>query len=172
MGVRLAKTGQINWLGGLGVATSAALLVGFSATEAMAQSAVYFNITEDGEVVEIPTVQDEIVDVYFTQDKDYYSNHRFFRNIIPYIGIIENDIGGDGRRVHELYEELLVQQVTPVSVIRVADLPSPFTGSLATTPLYVEEPIPPAPIPSFIPPQRSTPVAPAPAAPTSIPALW
>ena len=157
---------------GLRVAALAIFLAGVSASAAMAQSTIRV-VEEDGDVVELPTLLDEFEDTFFTQDKNYYQNHRFPRTLIPIFGIIENDIAGDGRRVNALYRDALEQQITSTQIIRVADLPSPFTGTLGTTPLYVEEPIPPAPIPSFVPSRepgprsqpRSTPERP-------IPALW
>jgi hypothetical protein len=141
---------------------------------AMAQSTLRV-IEADGDVVELPTLLDEFEDTYFTQDKNYYQNHRFPRTLIPIFGTIELDIGGDGRRVHRLYREALEQQINSTQIIRVADLPSPFTGTLATTPLYTEEPLPPAPVPSYTPYRRSEPPAPSqPAASPddSVPALW
>lgn len=172
MGMRTtgANSGQL--VKGLRVATLAIFLAGVSASAVMAQSTIRV-IEEDGDVVELPTLLDEFEDVYFTQDKNYYQNHRFPRTLIPIFGIIENDIGGDGRRVNALYRDALEQQITSTDIIRVADLPNPFTGSLGTTPLYVEEPIPPAPVPSFIPSPEPRPRSQPGATPERpIPALW
>lgn len=171
MRVVRATSGQL--MKGLRVISLSIFLVGVPVSAAMAQSTVLV-IEEDGDVVELPTLSDEFRDTYFTQDENYYQNHRFPRTLIPIFGIIENDIGGDGRRVNRLYNEALEQQVTSTEIIRVADLPNPFTGSLATTPLYIEQPVPPASIPSFSPYQESPPRSRPSAAPEeeSVPALW
>lgn len=176
MVMRLIGVEMKDCLSGLGVIVSLGVLVGL-ADGALAQTAnprVELTVT-DVEVLNLPTVQEEVVDVFFSQDKNFFANQRFPRTLIPIFGIIENDIGGDARRVNRLYEELLQQQFGN-DPIRVADLASPFTGSLGTTPLYVEEPLPPASVPSFVPPPRTVPGAPSPrnTEPTneSVPALW
>lgn len=160
-------------LRGLRVVSLAIVLAGISVSAAMAQSTIRV-IEEDGDVVDLPTLLDEFEDTYFTQDKNFYQNHRFPRTLIPIFGIIENDIAGDGRRVNALYRDALEQQITSTDIIRVADLPNPFTGTLATTPLYIEEPIPPAIIPGFVPSgepgSRSQRPDAAPERP--VPALW
>ncbi|WP_416676387.1 hypothetical protein [Egbenema bharatensis] len=151
------------------------MIVGLLGREAMAQvTTVPFRV-EDGEIIEIPTVQEQVEDTYFTNSQDFYRNQRFPRTLWPIFGIVENDIGGDGRRINELYRELLEQQIEPFTLIRVADFPNPFTGSLATTPLFVEEPLPPPAIPRIVPgPPTTAPVPgvqpPAPQQPP--PALW
>lgn len=154
----------------LGIVSLSIVCAGLLADPADAQTPVL--VVEDGDIVELPTVQERVEDVFFTQDQPFYRNQQFPRTLIPIFGVIENDIRSDGRRTHELYVELLEQQYSGDPLIRVADLPSPFTGSLATTPLYVEEPIPAAPIPSFQP--TPTPPAPRsqPASPQPVPALW
>lgn len=166
------STNSKQLLKGLRAVPLAIFLAGISASAAMAQSTIRV-IEQDGDVVELPTLLDQFEDTYFTQDKNYYQNHRFPRTLIPIFGIIENDIGGDGRRVNELYREALEQQVTSTEIIRVADLPNPFTGSLATTPLYVEEPLPPAPVPSYAPYREpATQSQPGSTPERPVPALW
>jgi hypothetical protein len=162
---------------GFTIAALALLLVGFSSVKSMAQSTIRV-IDEDGEYVEVPTVSDEFEDVYFTLDRNFYQNQRFPRTLAPIFGAVEREIAGDGRRINRLYREVLEQQITSTDLIRVADLPSPFTGSLATTPLYVEDPIPAAPIPRFDPSRSADPrvqptVPRGEAAPERpVPALW
>lgn len=181
MGIRLTGSTysrcltRLNWAG-LGGVAATALVLGL-ANGAMAQTAGQPRgslTTVDINVNELPTVQEEFLNTYFTQDKNWFTNQRFPRTFWPIFGIVENDIGGDGRHVYNMYRELFNQQTAGVP-IRVADAPNPFTGSLATTPLYVEEPIPPAPVPSFAPPPPDRNFAPS-AAPSetreSIPALW
>ncbi len=175
MGTRTIHAGFKRLFKKFGIIPASVILTGLMANAATADTRVPVFV-EDGEIIELPTVQEEVLDTYFTQDQDFYRNHQFPRTLIPIFGIIENDIGGDGRLVHELYEELLQQQINPYDLIRVADLPTPFTGSLATTPLYVEEPIPPAPVPRYAP--REEPVAPSSRPDSrnrqnqSVPALW
>jgi hypothetical protein len=141
-----------------GVIFTSAIVVGLWGSKGFAQvSTVPFRV-EDGEIVEIPTIQQQVEDTFFTQDQNFFRNQRFPRTLWSIFGILENDIGGDGRRINELYRELLEQQTDPYHLIRVADFPTPFTGSLATTPLFVEEPIPPSPIPRIVP---GTPLPPA-----------
>jgi len=156
----------------LRAAVLASFLGGVSATATMAQSTIRV-IEPDGNVVELPTLLDQFEDTYFTLDRNYYQNHRFPRTLRPIFGQVERDISGDGRRINELYRDALEQQITSTSIIRVADLPSPFTGSLGTTPLYVEEPIPPTIIPRFTPSQEPIPPRSQPGAPERpVPALW
>ncbi|HEY9664331.1 MAG TPA: hypothetical protein V6C65_38295 [Allocoleopsis sp.] len=181
MGIKLATSGAEHYFPGLGFAVGfssvAVALIGFVPTGVMAQTVEQPRgslTTVDIDVTELPTVQEEVLDVYFSQDKTFFANQRFPRTLVPIFGIIENDIGGDGRRIYNLYRELFDQQTAGVP-IRVADAPNPFTGSLATTPLYVEDPIPPAPIPSFVPPPPGRSVVPVPSpreTQESIPALW
>jgi hypothetical protein len=160
---------------GLAIVALALLAAGSFSGKSMAQSTILV-VDEDGDVVELPTVLDEFEDVYFTQDRNFYQNHRFPRTLVPIFGAVERDISGDGRRINRLYREVLEQQIDSTDLIRVADLPSPFTGSLGTTPLYVEEPIPPAPIPRFDPSRptvpRATPPGSEPAPERPVPALW
>lgn len=182
MGIKLASSASQHGLPELsltvGLSSVAVIaLVGLAPTGAMAQTVEQPRgslTTVDIDVTELPTVQEEVLDVYFSQDKSFFANQSFPRTLLPIFGIIENEIGGDGRHIYNLYRELLDQQTAGVP-IRVADAPNPFTGSLATTPLYVEEPIPPAPIPSFVPPPPGSSVVPAPSTRNtqeSIPALW
>ncbi|GAB4381617.1 MAG: hypothetical protein Kow00121_40580 [Elainellaceae cyanobacterium] len=172
MGARAINASLWKVIGRAGIVSLSIVLSGLWANKVEAQIPVL--IVEDEDVIEVPTVQERVEDVFFTQDQTFYRNQRFPRTLVPIFGVIENDIGGDGRRVNELYRELLERQFGEDLLIRVADLPNPFTGSLATTPLYVEEPIPPAPIPSFqpapsvSPAPRSQPVQPD----EPIPALW
>ncbi|HEY9644196.1 MAG TPA: hypothetical protein V6C57_27125, partial [Coleofasciculaceae cyanobacterium] len=114
---------------------------------------------------------------FFTFNKNFYQNRRFARNVFWYFGPFpENQISGDGRVLHRLYTETLRQQTTSDPTIRTADLPTPFSSSLQTDPIYTPESVPPAP---FAPSFRQPSTAPAaseprePAAPERpIPALW
>lgn len=169
---RVIQTRSRRLIKGLGTAALAIFLGGVSATATMAQSTIRV-VEQDENVVELPTLLDQFEDTYFTLDRNYYQNHRFPRTLRPIFGQVERDISGDGRRINALYRDALEQQITSTSIIRVADLPSPFTGSLGTTPLYVEEPIPPAVIPSFVPSREPVPRSQPGATPERpIPALW
>jgi hypothetical protein len=155
------------------LAALALLLASSLSTAALAQSTVQVGY-EENHFNEAATVLDEFEDAYFTFDRIFYQNRRFPRSLAPVFGLVEREISGDGHRVHRLYQEVLEQQIMTTDLIRVADLPSPFTGSLGTTPLYVEEPIPAAPLRSdTAPPVQATPPrGEPPASPRSIPALW
>lgn len=169
---KVRQAGSRQLMKGLRVAALAIFLGGVSATTAMAQSTIRV-VEPDGNVVELPTLLDQFEDTYFTLSRNYYQNHRFPRTLRPIFGIVENDIGGDARRINALYRDALEQQITSTNIIRVADLPTPFTGSLGTTPLYIEEPIPPAIIPSFVPSREPVPRSQPGATPERpIPALW
>lgn len=175
MGMRLGEE-SLKQLGyRIGIVSISIVITGLLGSEAFAQvTTVPFRV-EDGEIVEIPTVQQQVEDTFFTQDQNFYRNQRFPRTLLPIFGTIENDIGGDGRRINELYQELLEQQIQPFDLIRVADFPNPFTGSLATTPLFVEDPLPPPAIPRIVPGAPPLPPAPGvqPPTPTEPPsALW
>lgn len=164
-----SAVGQL--LKGLGVISLTVFLTGIPISAAMAQSTIRV-IEEDGDVVELPTLLDEFEDTYFTLDRNYYQNHRFPQSLRFIFGAVERDISGDGRRVNALYREALEQQITSTDIIRVADLPNPFTTTLGTSPLYIEEPLPPAPIPSYIPSREPAPRARPGAPEDSVPALW
>jgi len=129
-----------------------------------------------------PTVSDKIEDVFFTFDQTFYLNRRFPRNGLWFLGSFpENEIAGDGRVIHKLYNELIRQQNTRDPIIRTADLPNPFTSSLQSDAIFTPEPVPAA---TFAPSFRQSPAAPIPASTpvdsgthtptreTPIPALW
>jgi hypothetical protein len=175
MGMRLSNKSWKRWGYQLGILPVSMVIIGLLGREGSAQvTTVPFRV-EDGEIIEIPTVQEQVEDTYFTNSQDFYHNQRFPRTLWPIFGIVENDIGADGRHINELYQELLEQQVDPFTLIRVADFPNPFTGSLATTPLFVEDPLPPPAIPRIVPGPPTAPVPgvqqpPTPQTPPS--ALW
>ena len=155
-------------LGALVLSASSIVWIG-SMSSAMAQEAAG----------DRPTVNDRIEDVFYTFDQPFYFNRRFPRNALWFLGSFpENEIAGDGRVSHKLYNELMMQQNTSDPTLRTADLPTPFTSSLQSDPIFTEEPVPAAPFaPSF---RQSPSVAPAavdsganrqPRA-TPVPALW
>jgi hypothetical protein len=95
-----------------------------------------------------------------------------------FITFPENRINSDGKGLDRLYREVLRQETTH-TLIRTADLPTPFDGSLLTRPLVSESPVPPAPASPYLqeqsapPPEPEQPAAPAqPEQPQSVPALW
>ncbi|MBW4659995.1 MAG: hypothetical protein KME15_15075 [Drouetiella hepatica Uher 2000/2452] len=98
-----------------------------------------------------PTVIDQIEDAYYTFDQPFYFNRRFPRNTFWFLlSFPENEIAGDGRVSHKLYNELMMQQNTSDPTLRTADLPTPFTSSLQSDAIFTEEPVPAAPFaPSF-----------------------
>lgn len=126
-----------------------------------------------------PTVSGQVEDVFYTFDQPFYSNHRFPRNAFWFLlSFPENEIAGDGRVSHKLYNELMMQQNTSDPTLRTADLPNPFTSSLQADAIFTEEPVPAAPFaPSF---RQSPSVAPTvidsganrPTQAAPVPALW
>lgn len=121
----------------------------------------------------IPTAFDR---TFFENEPDFFEQ----RGLLSQFGFLfsvylpENRIAEDGRAIDLLYRDLLNQQISSRSVIRTPDLPNPFTGSLLTTPLISEEPLPIAPPPSFSRTVEAAPEPP-PALPVEaepIPALW
>ncbi len=88
------------------------------------------------------TIPDVFVQEFFTDTGDYYYNREFFRQASWILGVgpswrntfPENEIARDGRRVRNLYYEVLNQQVSSDPVIRTRDLPSPYNTSVMSMP--------------------------------------
>jgi hypothetical protein len=127
----------------------------------------------------LPTIPDKFNDAFYSHNGNFFDNRGIresFRLIFGIPHYVENAIYLDGQSVDRLYREVLDQQVASDPVLRTPDLPSPYTGSVLTTPLVIsEDPIQPAPL---FPPVRRPPTAPpAPGdagttRPAPVPALW
>jgi hypothetical protein len=159
----------------LTVSSVATLWVGSLITSATAQEAPQ---TSNNRRANQQTLSDRFEDTFFTFDQTFYQNRRFPRNAFWLFGSFpENAISGDGRVIHKLYTEALRQQTSSDPTIRTADLPTPFSSSLQTDPIYTPEAVPAAPFsPSFRqqPTAAPTAVETEPVAPPErpIPALW
>lgn len=84
-----------------------------------------------------PTLADRFEDVFYSQDKNYYENRSFFRQLDMIVGwgsfktsFVENEITADTEAVHNLYVEALANQVSSDPIIRTRDLPNPYESSI------------------------------------------
>jgi hypothetical protein len=133
---------------------------------------------QDGAQILPTSIPDEFERAFFSNDRDFYANRRFDRQINYMFGVgavirngfPENEITRDGRAVNILYREVLASQLASGPLVRTRDLPSPFNQSLLTLPIG-ENPsgiLRPAPTLPIMPP------IPSPTAPQRqpVPALW
>ncbi|MBD2157246.1 hypothetical protein [Leptolyngbya sp. FACHB-16] len=137
---------KTQWLGAsLAIAT---LLAGAQAVHAQeVQSELRSQRYQD----EYPTVQDEILDTFFTNSGDFYRNTGFLGTVTTFLGPFpENNIARDADATIELVQELQEIQSTSDPTIRTVDLDNPFGTSLLLLPPY-EAPVP-SPRPAYIPP--------------------
>ena len=127
----------------------------------------------------LPTIPQAFTSAYYNRRGNFFDNRQIWQSFSLIFGIPdypEQGISRDGRTVNKLYREVLEQQVSSDPVLRTPDLPSPYTGSILTTPLVItEDAVEPAPM--FPPIRRPGYAEPAPAAPRAqpnkpIPALW
>ena len=134
----------------------------------------------------LPTIPRAFNQAYYSNRGNYFDNRQIWKSFSLIFGIPsypEQAISRDGRAVHQLYRELMDQQIASDPVLRAPDLPSPYTGSILTTPLVItEDAVEPAPM--FPPAIRHSYSEPAPAASqpdrsstpsrtaAPVPALW
>ncbi len=137
----------------------------------LAQEVIF---AEPDGVREYETPYEEFEDAFFSNDRNYFRNRGIPRQVawIFGLGFTENEMYKDGRAVHDLYLELLEDQVSTTPRIRTPDLVNPYETSLTITPISeigarefedagFRQPIPaPARPPAFTP------------APAPVPALW
>lgn len=123
MGVRLQ-----NWLGLL-AAISSLSVGGAIITQATPSSAQ-------------TTVQEAFERTFYDNDKPFFQNRGIGRQIDFLFGqgtlyknsFLENEINRDGREIHNLYVDVLNQQVSSDPVIRTPDLPNPYNSSIFSLP--------------------------------------
>ncbi|MCL6432901.1 MAG: hypothetical protein K6T90_01595 [Leptolyngbyaceae cyanobacterium HOT.MB2.61] len=134
------------------------------------------------------SVEEAFDDAFFDNDRDFYKNRSFPRQVDWLLGIggfPEIEISRDGKEVNDLYREVLARQLAGGPIIRVFDLPSPFCQSLRTVPVspnclidgcpsvgcpvVVQPVVPPSSVPSVI---ESVPPTQVPPTQQRIPALW
>lgn len=87
------------------------------------------------------TLADRFEQVFYTNDKDYFENRSFLRQLDFLIGIgslktsfIENEIDADTKAVTILYKDALLQQGSSGLVVRTRDLPNPYETSILQSP--------------------------------------
>ena len=136
------------------------------------------------------SVNDEFENSYFYDDRDFYRNRSFPRQLdwlFGFSGFPENEIANDGREVFQTYQQILSRQMASGPIIRVFDLPNPYCQSLRTLPnpsgcgifgcapngcslptANLSQPFAPAPV---IPPSVEQPPQVQPPQP-DVPALW
>lgn len=101
------------------------------------------------------TVADRFEQVFFTNDKDFFANRSFVRQLDLIFGFgslstgfIENEANADTKAINIFYKDALLQQGSSDPVIRTRDLPNPYDTSVLQSPrLNVTnetEPAPPA----------------------------
>ncbi len=82
------------------------------------------------------SILDEFDDAYFSDDRDFYKNRTFPRQLDWVFGIDfpDREMSNDGREVNQIYREMMARQMASGPIIRVFDLPSPFCQTLRTLP--------------------------------------
>ena len=127
MGVRLQ-----NWIGLLATISSLSV-AGAIITEPMPS-----NAQESGQT----TVQEAFMRTFYDNDKPFFQNRGIGRQIDFLFGqgtlyrnsFVENEMNRDGREVHNLYLDVLNQQVSSDPIIRTPDLPNPYNSSIFSQP--------------------------------------
>ncbi|MBE9180672.1 hypothetical protein IQ268_19105 [Oculatella sp. LEGE 06141] len=127
-------------------------------------------IAQDADQVQ--SIPEAFESEFFGGSGTFFENRRPPNNITWFIGPFpENQIASDAEDVHQLYRELLQQQVSSSPLIRTPDLDNPFNSSLLVSPTFQTERItgsefvPQVPIAPAAPPQT-------PPTPSSVPALY
>ena len=89
------------------------------------------------------TIPQVFENTFFRNDRDAFTNRSIWRQINYLIGPFpENEINRDAKNVHNLYVELLEQQVSSDPIIRTPDLANPFNTSLLQLPsVNVKRPV-------------------------------
>lgn len=150
---------KTQWLG-----ASLAIATILAGTQAVQAQEVQSDVRSQRNQNEYPTVQDEILDTFFTNSGDYYRNSGFLGTLTTFFGPFpENNIARDTSATIELVQELQEIQSTSDPLLRTVDLDNPFGTSLLLLPPY-EAPVP-SPRPAYIPPAIQGPAS-APPPPT------
>lgn len=89
-------------------------------------------------------IDQEFDRVFFDNDKEFFNNRSFERQLDYLFGIRnsfpENEINRDGKGIHQLYVEVLEQQVGRDPILLTPDMPNPFNTSLRQLPPYINRP--------------------------------
>jgi len=88
------------------------------------------------------TLADRFEQVFYTNDKDFFTNRSFLRQLDLQIGIgslntsfVENEINADTKAITILYKDALLKQGYNGPVVRTRDLPNPYDTSILQYPL-------------------------------------
>lgn len=88
----------------------------------------------------ILTIEEAFERAFFDNDKPFFDNRSIPRQLDYLFGLRnsfpENEINRDAKNVHELYREVLRQQVASDPVLRTPDLPNPYNTSLFQLPVF------------------------------------
>jgi hypothetical protein len=126
MGVRLNIV-----LGTMTLMASSAVMM----NAAVAQDERPLQRTETTTSQEQLTIPQQFEDALYQRGGNFYQNRRPPRSFTWFLGPFpENDIAADGDDVHDLYVEVMTQQVFSDPIIRTADLANPFDTSLLLLP--------------------------------------
>ena len=115
----------------------AGLLVLFAASTAVPAFAA-----DDKDTTNYQTPNDVFERAYFKNDRNFYGNNTFRRQIDWLLGsgsvfrnsFPENEIARDAELVNVVYRDILNQQVGNDPYIRTPDLPNPYNTSLMMSP--------------------------------------
>ncbi|HEY9624304.1 MAG TPA: hypothetical protein V6C78_28370 [Crinalium sp.] len=81
------------------------------------------------------TIPQRFEDALYNRGGTFYGNQRVPRSVTWFLGPFpENDISSDADDVHDLYVEVMTQQVFSDPIVRTADLTNPFDTSLLLLP--------------------------------------
>lgn len=152
MGVRLQSL--------VGIATAAIASLGFMGN-AIAQE----RSQDPPDTVEIQPIDEAFIDAFYTRGGSFFENREFPRAFTWFLGPFpENDITGDARSLHRVYNIVIEQQGQSDPFIRTPDLANPFDSSLLLTPPLdvrtISEQVPFAPPPIIVAPPQAQPVRP------------
>jgi hypothetical protein len=94
------------------------------------------------ETVNAETANDVVERAFFTNDRTFYENNSFTRQVDWMLGsgslfrnsFPENEIARDAELVNRVYRDVLTQQVGNDPYIRTPDLPNPYGTSLLMSP--------------------------------------
>lgn len=103
---------------------------------------VYYGEDIDLYGVSVLTVPEGFEALFYNRSGDFYENRTINRQITFLTGglnasFAEREIVWDAEAVHEAYEVHLELQSSTTPLIRVPDLPNPYTASLLTSPAYL-----------------------------------
>lgn len=77
------------------------------------------------------TIPEVFENTFFRNDRDAFTNRSIWRQLNYLIGPFpENEINRDAKAVHNLYVEVLEQQLSSDPILRTPDLPNPYNSSL------------------------------------------